>query len=278
MTVKDISFAVICVTIILLLFSGAILFFFLWYQKKKELDKKKIQEMEFEAHQLNIQYQQELLQSQLEIQEQTLKNISQEIHDNVGQVLSLAKLNLNMMDIKKPEQLEKKINSTLSQVTKAINDLRDLSKSFNTDNIVALGLIQSIAAEMDIINKADSHKTAFRITGSSVMLEPQKELILFRIVQEAMHNIIKHAQAKSLTVHADFSPAQLELTIYDDGKGFNLGPLNQENNKDHGLGIRNMHNRAKMIGADFSMSSTIGSGTMVKIVVPLEGQNTPAVT
>lgn len=214
-------------------------------------------------------FQQTLLQSQLEIQEQTLKNISQEIHDNVGQVLSLAKLNLNMMEIDKPEQLQKKINSTLGQVTKAINDLRDLSKSFNTDNIVALGLIQSIAAEMDIINRADSHKTAFRITGNSVLLEPQKELILFRIVQEAMHNIIKHADAKYLAVHADYTAYRLELMICDDGKGFELEPISQKNNADYGLGIRNMHNRAKMIGADFSMNSTIGNGTMVKIVVPL---------
>ena len=265
---NDITIAVIFVTVILLLFSGAILFFFLWYQKKKELNKTKIREVKFEAEQLKVHYQQALLQTQLEIQEQTLKNISQEIHDNVGQVLSLAKLNLNMMDIARPEQLQKKIDSTLGQVTKAINDLRDLSKSFNTDNITALGLINAIAYELDMIGKTDSHKTEFKINGNSRRLESQKELILFRIVQEALHNIIKHAGAKIIKVEANYAEQQLALKIGDNGKGFDLSPLNQEGNNGFGLGIRNMHNRAKLIGADFTISSTLNEGTVVKIVLP----------
>jgi signal transduction histidine kinase len=215
-------------------------------------------------------FKQTLLQTQLEIQEQTLKNISQEIHDNVGQVLSLAKLTLNTMDITKTEQLQGKIDNTLSQVSKAINDLRDLSKSFNTDNISAIGLISAIGNELDMIGKTDSHKTEFKIEGSSRKLESQKELILFRIVQEALHNIIKHAAAKNVKVLAVYSPEELELQIQDDGKGFDLTPLNEEANTGFGLGIRNMHNRAKLIGADFTMSSSTGTGTIVKIVLPFE--------
>lgn len=238
--------------------------FFLIFKRRQFLNKR-------ERENLQFLYQKEILRTQLEIQEQTLKNISQEIHDNVGQVLSLAKLNLNMMDVSRPELLRGKIDNTLSQVTKAINDLRDLSKSFNTDNINALGLIKAIANELEIINKTDSHKTEFRITGKSQQLEPQKELILFRVVQEALHNIIKHAGAKMIKVQADYRDAILELCMADDGKGFDLASLNQQGNNNFGLGIRNMHNRAKMIGADFSMSSTVGNGTMVKIIVPLTG-------
>lgn len=272
----DLTAAIIGVTILLLLLLGFVFFFFLWFKKKRQLDIVKMKKMQMESEQIHIKYQQTLLQTQLEIQEQTLKNISQEIHDNVGQVLSLAKLNLNMMDTAHPDQLQKKINSTLGQVTKAINDLRDLSKSFNTDNIVALGLIQSIACELDIVSKTDTFKTEFRITGNSVLLEAQKELIIFRIVQEALHNVIKHAGATVIRVYAEYTPEQLALRIEDDGRGFEPGFIKESAARDHGLGIRNMHNRAKMIGADFSLQSAVGQGTRVKIIVSLSG-HTPAV-
>ncbi|HMK26692.1 MAG TPA: sensor histidine kinase [Chitinophagaceae bacterium] len=221
-----------------------------------------------EQGQLKVEFQETLLRTQLEIQEQTLKNISQEIHDNVGQVLSLAKLNLNTMDVAKTEQLQGKIDNTLSQVSKAINDLRDLSKSFNTDNITAIGLVRAIESELEMIKKTDFLKTEFNSTGVKKKLEPQKELILFRIVQEALHNIIKHAGAKTVKVSATYTDKDLELQIADDGKGFDLSPINQEGETGFGLGLRNMQNRAKLIGADFSMNSMAGEGTFVKIILP----------
>lgn len=226
--------------------------------------------MLLERRQIELQYEQAILQSQLEIQEQTLKNISQEIHDNVGQVLSLAKLNLNTMDVAKTEQLKGKIDNTLIQVSKAINDLRDLSKSFNTDNIAAIGLMRAIEYEMEMIRKTGSYKTVFDIDGNTKKLEPQRELILFRIVQEVLHNIIKHASASSVSVMAVYSDKDLELTINDDGKGFDLSALNRESENGSGQGIRNMHNRARLIGADFSIDSLGGKGTSVKIILPLD--------
>jgi signal transduction histidine kinase len=247
-----------------LFFALLFLFFFIFF--KKVLRKQNT--MHLREQQLESQYQQTLLQTQLEIQEQTLKNISQEIHDNVGQVLSLAKLNLNTMDIAKTEQLQGKIDNTLSQVSKAINDLRDLSKSFNTDNITAIGLVRAIESELEMIKKTDFLKTEFNSTGVKRKLEPQKELILFRIVQEALHNIIKHASAKTVNVLATYTDKELELQIADDGHGFDLAPLNKEGDTGFGLGLRNMQNRAKLIGADLSIRSNSSTGTLVKIILP----------
>lgn len=253
---------VICVIVFSFLAITLILFVTL-FQKRKH-------KQQTEVIMLKENFAKELLQTQLEIQEQTLKNISQEIHDNVGQVLSLAKLNLNTMDIAKTEQLQGKIDDTLSQVSKAINDLRDLSKSFNTDNITAIGLVRAIENELEMIKKTDFLKTEFENTGLKKKLEPQKELILFRIVQEALHNIIKHAGAKIVKVSATYSDKELELQIMDDGKGFDLSPLNKEGETGFGLGLRNMQNRAKLIGAEFIMNSNTGKGTLVKIVLPFE--------
>jgi len=260
----EILFTIIFGSILLIVLGSFIIVFLLQYQKRKFRHR-------HELLQLQESIQQTLLQTQLEIQEQTLKTISQEIHDNIGQVLSLAKLNLNTIDITKQEELLKKISGSKQLVSKAIQDLRDLSKSLNTDNIAAIGLLRAIEYELDLIKKAGEHQTVLEINGSIIRPDPQKELIVFRIVQELLNNIIKHAEAKLIKVTANYTSAELELIIADDGKGFNLEPIGKEENTENGsgLGIRNMHNRAKLIGADFTMNSIAGQGTTVKLKLPL---------
>ena len=213
-----------------------------------------------------------LLQTQLEIQEQTLKNISQEIHDNIGQALSLAKLNLNTMPPTNDEALQQKILNSKELVSKAITDLRDLSRSLDTDYVQEMGLQRAIEYELEMIKKTGTIETSMIVEGSMFRLEKQKELILFRIVQETFNNILKHAGAKTINVNINYGNA-FTLVIKDDGKGVNLDPLNEGKNNNFGLGIRNMHSRAKLIGAEFNMNSVIGKGTEVEIVLLNDRKN-----
>src|SRR5690606_6033411 len=122
--------------------------------------------------------------TQLEIQEQTLKNISQEIHDNIGQALTLAKLNLNAV-MAEDTQLQEKILNSKELVSKAITDLRDLSHSLDTDYVLEMGLQRSIEYELELIRKTGIVRTDLHVEGNLQRLERQKELILFRIVQES---------------------------------------------------------------------------------------------
>jgi len=220
------------------------------------------------------QFSQTLLQTQLEIQEQTLKNISQEIHDNIGQVLSLAKLNLGTMDVEQPDKLQQKIEDSRMLVGKAIQDLRDLSKSLDADQIKARGLNRAIEYELEMIRKTGSYDTQFNVVGAPYKLDAQRELILFRIVQEILNNIIKHAKANTIEVRLGYEPQELFIDISDDGTGFDLQLLNESNKENLGQGIRNMHNRAKLINAGFSMASTIGKGTIVTIHLPIASNST----
>lgn len=252
-------------TFAFLVLAGFVIFFLLMYMRRKTRNT-------LEKQQLQAQFQQEMLRSQLEIQEQTLKIISQEIHDNIGQVLSLAKLNLNTIDLTKQEALKEKIFDSKTLVSKAIQDLRDLSKTMNTDNIEAIGLLRALEYEIQMIRKAGIAAT-LNVDGRTIRLEPQKELIVFRIVQETVNNIIKHAEANAIDISVTYSDGEIKLTVTDDGKGFDLTLLNEDNNTGVGLGIRNMHNRAKLIGADFSMSSTVEKGTVVSIIVPSNNHN-----
>ena len=223
-----------------------------------------------EKEEMKNTFEQTLLQSQLEIQEQTLKNISQEIHDNVGQVLTLAKLNLATTNVA-DQAANEKIKTSQHLIGKAIQDLRDLSKSLNTEYVEEMGLLRSIEYELELLQKTETIDTAFSIHGKVIKFEKQKELILFRIVQETIHNIIKHADAKKINAAISFADEEMKIVIKDDGKGFDLSPLNDAGNQTFGLGLRNMTNRATLIGAKFSISSILAQGTEVYISLPFNG-------
>jgi signal transduction histidine kinase len=203
-----------------------------------------------------------LLESKYEIQEQTLKNISQEIHDNIGQVLTLVKVNLININPEQPTQVQERLADSQQLVSKAIRDLRDLSKSLNTDYVMDMGLVKSIEYELEQMDKIGAYTTELHITGEAYRIEPQRELILFRIYQEVLNNIIKHAAATHVSVQLHYAPALFNLVVQDNGKGFDVQAV--LNNKDAGLGIRNMYNRAALTGAAFDIASN-SSGTTIAI-------------
>lgn len=223
-----------------------------------------------EKKQLKDTFEKEILESKLEIQEQTLKNISQEIHDNIGQALSLVKLNINTMNYREPEQLQHKIADSRQLITKVIQDLRDLSRSLNTDYIMESGLSKAVEYELDMIKKSGEFQVKLETEGNQYRLENQQELILFRIVQEALHNIIKHSKATMIGVTILFKPELFTLKITDNGVGFNASQLENNNYKKFGLGLRNMNSRANIINTSFNLTSSIDEGTVITLTLPLE--------
>ena len=258
----DILSKVFIITIFLIIVATGIIMLVLVYQKKQ------LQYFREKEH-LKVAFEKEILESKLEIQEQTLKNISQEIHDNIGQVLSLVKLNIYIMDCNEPKTLQGKINDSKILITKAIQDLRDLSKSLNTDYVAELGLIRSIEYELEMIKKTGSYEIQFDIKGKAYRLQPQQELIFFRIVQEGLHNIIRHAKATVIDIELIFEPEMFILKITDNGVGFDSSQLALNNYNGLGLGLRNMHNRANMINTEFKLMSTLEKGTTLILTLPL---------
>jgi two-component system, NarL family, sensor kinase len=252
---EDIRLIIITVAIIFTGLAAFIIFFILLFNKRKN---KLINDKQL----MKTQFEQALLQTQIEIQEQTLKTISQEIHDNIGQVLSLAKLNLNTFEDAESANNQIKINDTKNLVSKAINDLRDLSRSLHGDKIAELGLQESVENELKILQNTGQYITELKITGEPYKLAPQKEMVLFRIVQEAMNNAIKHAKAKNIFIEMKYQPDKFDLIITDDGIGFNVTALQTTQT---GIGLKSMQNRAALIGGEFSINSSVGKGTEIKI-------------
>lgn len=240
------SILIFCVTVFLIL-----IFSHIYKRKQKHIT---------ETVELKNKFDATLLQTQIEIQEQTLKTISQEIHDNIGQILSLTKLTLSQVDVVKENNIEK-LNTSKTLLNKAIIDLKDLSNSLNTDSIEAMGLLKAIEYEIELINKTGIIAELI-VTGTIEKLNPKTELILFRMVQECLNNAIKHAKAKNIIIDAVYNNNSFELAIKDNGVGFDINKINSK-----GLGLKNMQTRVKVINATLHLSSSI-DGTQILITIP----------
>lgn len=210
--------------------------------------------------QINL-HQQELLKTKLEIQEQTFQNISAEIHDNIGQTLSFIKLSLNTIDINAQEAAMSKLFELKALLTSAIQDLRDLAKTLNADHIDKIGLMNAIDQQLQFLKKTGLYTTALTVVGNVVKYESQRELIIFRIVQELLNNVVKHSAATAIDIVLDYQPKKMWITVKDNGKGFETGK--QQDNK--GLGLRNIHNRIALINGNISFESEENKGTAVTI-------------
>jgi two-component system, NarL family, sensor kinase len=254
-TEENVIFITIVGTSLLLFLSITLFIFYLSYNKRKFRHTREKQQLQSDFHQ-------ELLRTQLEIQEQTFQNISQEIHDNIGQMLSLVKLNLNTADFNELPAAIEKVTRSKELVSKAISDLRDLSKSMNPEIIMKIGLTEALERELLMMAKTGQYEVNLSQYGDYYKLDPHKELIIFRIFQELLNNIINHAKAKTVNVTLEYQPEHFRLTVSDDGSGFDITACNEHCK---GLGIQNMLNRAKLIGAEIQFMSVPQKGTNVTV-------------
>lgn len=216
-------------------------------------------------HRMRVENEKLLIQVANEIQQTTLNNISQELHDNVGQILSLTKMQLNIME-QRVDKDETLIHDARENISKAMTDLRDLAKGMSSDRIKILGLYDSVVQEADRINKIDKLTVAITSNGNKIEPDHQKQLVIFRVIQECFQNIIKHANASHVNVQFIYKHSFFEILISDDGVGFEF---NAESKNSAGMGLMNIFNRVKLIGGESNLTSTPGNGTQVAISVPV---------
>jgi signal transduction histidine kinase len=234
----------------------SITYFIVLYRNKQLENQKKQEKLQSDFHQ-------ELLKTQLEVQEQTLSYISTEIHDNITQVLSFVKLTLANLASGTEGEKKAKINETRELVAQTITDLRDLSKSLSFEHIASLGLVQTIETEVERINKSGLLDVSFELDGNTYSLGDQHELVIFRIFQETLNNTLKHSGAKYLKIMLRYHPVLFNLTLEDDGSGFSVETLDNK----LGSGLKNIENRAAMIGGEATIESTPGKGCRVSVTI-----------
>jgi two-component system, NarL family, sensor kinase len=217
------------------------------------------------------QYDKELLQSQLEIKEATLKNIAQELHDNIGQMLTVVKFSLAGVRLPPLDPHFETIQESKQILNKAIFDLSDLTKSMHTDRITQIGLVEAIRFEMEMLAKMKLFETSFTLSDGQYHFDTQKEIFLFRIFQEIMNNIIKHSKASKVNVSVICSEAgKFSFIVSDNGQGFNVQEKQLSESRVAGVGLKSMVNRARLIGAVVNIESEPGRGTSVEVQLPLQ--------
>jgi signal transduction histidine kinase len=264
-TYPEIYFQFIANILITSFLVGFIISILLLFQKKK---KNKEREIEL----LRNNFDKELLQTRLEIQEDVLKNISMEIHDNIGQVLLLANINVAMLEnFRLTDEAPAIIAETTTMLNKAIEDVSQLSRGLHSDRIIEIGVFNAIIYELELL----SRKGIYEITitnnypEANTLLPNETQLIIFRVFQEISKNIIKHSKATHIEFSIQKSGSEIEILINDNGIGFTVS--NEENNKQiiNGIGLRSIEDRIKFIKSKFSVISNSINGTRICIKIPL---------
>lgn len=209
--------------------------------------------------QVKEEFEKTLLNVQNEIQQETLTHIGRELHDNIGQLLSLAKLYLSSS---KPEQQTegKKL------IPEIISEVRTLSKTLNLDWVEQLTLSEYMQQQLQKIESTGFCKT--RLTDSlqeAWEIEKGKKLVLIRVIQECLNNAIKHASPNQIAIDLEKKEGNIHICIQDDGTGF----IQQE--VQTGSGLTNLKNRMESIGGKFELSSHPGKGTKINLFLPSYG-------
>ncbi|MCH6199623.1 ATP-binding protein [Aquiflexum sp. LQ15W] len=207
------------------------------------------------VREIRAEYEKTVLNVEKELREDILAHVGKELHDNVGQLLSLAKMNLSSS---KPE----KVSEGKVMVNEIIHEVRILSKSLNIDWVEEISLEEFIQRELNKLDSADFCQVAFHQTGYTLQLDKDKKLVLIRIIQECLNNAIKHAQPKLIEIKVDSSLEQPVILVRDDGKGF------EYNGESSGLGIHNLRSRMSTIGGEMILHSVLGKGTEIKLILP----------
>jgi len=243
-------------TVMLFLFS-TFLVTFLVVQKRKQY------KYLLEKERLENAFKNQLLQTELEVQEQAFKYMSEEIHDNILQSMGSIKFQLHsiLYDINN-EELKHKITDSNELLGKAINNLRNLSHSLNSSYVAGVGLIEAVEKETSYINATKQIKCSFKLKGSNYSLAAEKELLIFRIIQEAISNALKHGKPTSIEIVLIYRPEKLSVKVIDDGTGFDTSKRNSD-----GIGLNNMNMRTEMLKGNLDIQSVKDIGTTIYLEV-----------
>lgn len=245
-------------TVGMMLLAGGLFYFFTTYQKR--LLKKQLE--------LNIvkqEQQEQIIRNTIQSQEKERKRIAQDLHDEVGAMLSVVKLNVGRIEKKSEEETAKALaGDTKEYLDEVITQVRRISRNLLPPSLEKLGLFNALEELAKWVNKADQLQIECWSSGEQFRFDSKKELAIFRVVQELMNNAIKHSGASQINVNLRFTNNALAVGLSDNGKGFKLEEMTRT-----GLGLRNLESRSEMAGAKFKMKSTVGKGTSAVIYLNL---------
>ncbi len=238
----------------MMLLAGGIFFFFITYQKR-------LLNKQLELNKVKQQQQEEIIRNTVLAQENERKRIARDLHDEVGAMLSVVKLNVGRIE-KKSEEIKAKnlASDTKNYLDEVITQVRRISRSLLPPSLEKIGLYYALEEMANWVNKADDLIIVCRKSGEQFRFSSEQELTVFRIAQELVNNAIKHADCSFIAIDVRFGNGYVALKVSDNGKGFEV-----DHKMKTGLGLVNLQSRSEMVGAKFKMKSIPGKGTSALI-------------
>jgi two-component system NarL family sensor kinase len=217
--------------------------------------------------QLAFDYSQSLLNTRIEVQETTLNMVASELHDNIAQTLTGCFMQLAAAG-NSGTGSQSTIEEAKANIKDVIRDVRLLSHSLATGLVERRDLQDAIQAELSRIQTFSNIECS--LSSLTIHeLEPEQKLFLFRIVQEALQNILKHAEATKISITLDTTEEHYLMSIKDNGKGFDVDAVSESTS----LGLLNMRERVTLLKGQLKVESAPGSGTSIDILIPLNPED-----
>ncbi len=214
-------------------------------------------------HKKVLKWQQARIAAEINTLENERKRIANDLHDELGPILSAIKLQINHLE---PEDETETaiLEKSSDQIDNIIQRIREISYDLLPNTLVRKGFIK---ATQEFIGKLSLlHPLDILFTSCEFTLLPEREINLYRILQEIIHNTVKHAKANSLSIHIQQKGKTILLITKDDGIGFNYTEKTQ---KTKGLGLLSLQSRAELLGGQLLVNTEPGSGTSFEIEIPL---------
>ncbi len=238
-----------------------LLFSYLFYnryklQQKSLLDSEILKERELRSKAI------------IEAEENERRRIAEDLHDGVGQLLSAAKLNLSELGEKLGASNTPTFTlykNAIDLVDDSVKEIRAVSHSMMPNSLIKSGLVAAVRELVQKLNTGDKLKIDLAITGLNERLEPTTEAVLFRVLQEIISNIVKHAKASQISIQLVKHETELSVMVEDNGVGFDTTKTSEFN----GIGIKNIQSRIAFLNGQVNFDSAIGKGTTVVIELPM---------
>jgi signal transduction histidine kinase len=242
----------------LLAFILAAIMFVVQYKNKKRENQAKLEQQQ-------ILHQKEILSTEVEIQFQTMQHIGREIHDNVGQQLTLASLYTQHLAYEnKAPEINERIKNISEIINESLAELRHLSKSLTDNTIKNANVKDLLIREFAKIEGLKKYKLNLVINLEGLILSYQAKSVIVRVTQEFLQNSMKYADCKTLGINASVVNGRLKIVLTDDGVGFDVSDT-----KDSGIGLVNMEKRIELIGGSYLLESKKDVGTKLTIEISL---------
>jgi len=251
----DIILGVIILTCTLFI-AGIFLFLLinLYNQRKKKFQQ--------ETAALEADFRQQLLQSQLEVQEHTRTFLAQELHDNVGQKLGSVRMLIGVAN-RQLHTIPDSLHQADDRLQQALSDLRALSRSLNPAWLANFSLRENLQSEACRLESGKISAIQLQLIPELDQLHHERQLLLFRIIQEAVHNSLKHGKASHIAINTFSIDGHINIEITDDGSGFESGATSTK-----GVGLLHLKQRTRLLEGAITWTSSPGAGTIVTVRIP----------